>query len=212
MNTRVLYLGLEVPHDLEHNTVVHCPLIKIVPRPIDDRNIKAAFENLHAYTHVIFTSKSAVSIFMDYAAAKGIDGKAIQSKYLIAVGKMTAAKMAAQGIAATIIAEEEMAEGVVTVLEKLDLTNANVFWPHSALSRSVITDWLKDHNIQYCSFPLYDTVANIPKTLPDLDAIDEIVFTSPSTVDAFKAAFKELPEGKKLTCIGPVTKKAMMAR
>jgi uroporphyrinogen-III synthase len=38
---------------------------------------------------------------------------------------------------------------------------------------------------------------------------DEIVFTSPSTVAAFKEIFGALPRGKKLVAIGPITEEAL---
>lgn len=118
---------------------------------------------------------------------------------------MTAAKMAEKGIEASLLAEQETAEGVVNVMETIDLRHANILWPHSAQSRPVISDWLKSRGVAHCSLPLYDTVANIPKHLPDLRGIDEIVFTSPSTVDAFLMAYGSLPKDKKLTSIGPIT-------
>lgn len=197
----ILYLGLEVPEDLKlKNNVIHCPLIKIIPRSLKD------FKNFPSFTHVIFTSKSAVTIFMDNIHHFEID---INNLCRLAVGKMTAAKMAALGIAASHIAEEESGEGMVALMKTLDLSQANIFWPHSAQSRTIITDWLNSNGIAHYSLPLYDTVANIPKILPSLINIDEIVFTSPSTVDAFLLAYGTLPKHKKLTAIGPVTEKRM---
>jgi uroporphyrinogen-III synthase len=52
---------------------------------------------------------------------------------------------------------------------------------------------------------LYETVAQRVEPVPDLRLFDEIVFTSPSTVDAFFEIFGHIPSGKKIVAIGPVT-------
>ena len=57
--------------------------------------------------------------------------------------------------------------------------------------------------------PIYDTRTVQPKVVPDLTKVDEIVFTSPSTVKAFLDVFSEIPQDKKLTTIGPVTEQAL---
>lgn len=200
---QILYLGLEVPEHLSKEQVVHCPLIKIVARPKDDPAIIEAYTQFQDYTHVIFTSKSGVAIFMEYARHFGMTSQEIQSKVYLSVGTQTAAALAAHDIK-SLVAEEETAEGVVTELRKLDLSGASVLWPHSGLSRPIISTWLEQNHIRNCSVVLYDTIANLEK-VPDLKACDEIVFTSPSTVDAFLKLFGTLPKDKTLTCIGPVT-------
>ena len=66
-------------------------------------------------------------------------------------------------------AEDESSEGVVAMLQQMSLEK--VLWPHSALSRRIIADYLgpKCHE-----WVLYDTV----------NVFDEVIVTSPSTVDA----------------------------
>ena len=200
---QILYLGLEVPEHLSKEQVVHCPLIKIVPRPKDDPEIIKAYINFQDYTLVIFTSKSGVAIFMEYARHFGMTQQQIQSKVYLSVGTQTAAALASHGIK-SLIAKEETAEGVVKELRQLDLSGVSVLWPHSGLSRPIISTWLEQNRIRLRSVVLYDTIANLEK-VPDLKTCDEIVFTSPSTIDAFLKLFKTLPKDKTLTCIGPVT-------
>jgi uroporphyrinogen-III synthase len=56
---------------------------------------------------------------------------------------------------------------------------------------------------------LYDTVPQKLEPIPDLNAIDEIVFTSPSTVRAFVEIFRHIPQDKTLTCLGPITQEEL---
>jgi len=202
----ILYLGLEVPDDLADSNVIHCPLITITPRSMQEPEIAQMFTELSAFTHLIFTSKSAVTFFMDYAAARGLENT-LKDKCIIAVGQKTSAKLHSYGITASHIANNETAEGVIEVLETLDLSHAYLLWPHSSLSRPLLIDWMTSQNIRYRDCILYDTIPIRPAPLPDLELCDEIVFTSSSTVDAFLEAYGRIPQNKKLTCIGPVTEK-----
>jgi len=91
----------------------------------------------------------------------------------------------------------------------MDLENAYFFMPRSSSSRPIIVNFFQERQIRYQSCDLYDTVTQILEPRPDLDQIDEIVFTSPSTVRAFIEIFGTLPNGKRLIAIGPVTEEAL---
>ena len=193
---RVLYLGIEVPQRFEAPGLIHYPIIKIVPRPMDTRLLRDFF----FVTHLIFTSKPAVQVFSNY-------GLQVQEKQIIAVGTATASRLAECGMSVAVIAKEETAEGVVAELDKLSLRDAFVLWPHSALARPVISDYLVKRGVKHLELPIYDTLPNLELPLPKLNEIDEIVFTSPSTIDVFLMAYGTIPTNKIFTCIGPVTEK-----
>lgn len=199
---KVLYLGTEVPLYPYSSNFTHYPVIKIVPRPPED--LQSAFAELNRYTHLIFTSKSTVDIFLKYLKFFDLDPNILLKKTILAVGKATA-----QNLPHPIIAQNEQAEGILEELEKLSLQNAYVFWPHSALSRKVIIDYLVKKEIMYRDEIFYDTVANQPGMPPDPNGFDEIIFTSPSTVDHFLAIYKKLPQNAQLTPIGSITKEAL---
>lgn len=198
---KTLYVGLEIPAHLQESSTDHCPLIAIQPRPIADPHVQQVCNRISRYTHVIFTSKSAVSIFFTYI-------KAPFRFIAIAVGSSTAAAIRLRDSDIHIeVASEETAEGVVELLASKDLTDAAILWPHSALSRPLITDHLRSRGIACDACVFYDTYVSHPQEIPNLDSYDEIYFTSPSTIDAFIEVFGNLPEGKVLSCIGPVTER-----
>lgn len=189
---QIWYLGLEIPQHMVD--VVHYPLIEIVPRPKNE--IQHALNLLPNFTHIIFTSKSAAEILKDYN---------LSDKIIYAVGKSTAKKIESLGWGKARIAEVETAEGVIALLEKEDLTHSYIFWPHSALSRENITKWLEQKKIKHTSTVVYDTKAIIPKEIRPLGECEEIIFTSPSTIDAFIGIYKRIPKNIHLTTIGPIT-------
>lgn len=187
---KILYLGTDPSHFKGQN-VLHYPVIKIVPRTID-------ISDLSLYTHIIFTSKNAVKVFFSQVSSLP------PSLKVIAIGKVTA-----EHIQADMIAQEETQEGIINLLKHIDLKNAYIFYPRSSLSRPVLLDFLKSQNIRHAVCDLYDTLPQQPLPLPNFNEIDEIIFTSPSTVDAFLLIFGSLPLDKKLTSIGPITEERL---
>jgi uroporphyrinogen-III synthase len=204
---RILYLGLEVPDELtKEHEVTHLPLIQIVPRPKENPEIRQALDDLAHYTHVLFTSKTAVDLFFSYTN----DFKS--HAFFASVGSKTADRIRSYGFTPSLIAKEETAEGLIEALSSLNLTEAYLFWPHSALSRDILTAWMESHQLRYRATIFYDTLPLIPHNLPQLGDFEEIMFTSPSTVDAFLSAYNSLPKDKIINCIGPITRHHLQKR
>jgi uroporphyrinogen-III synthase len=200
---QTLYLGIDIPPHFHNKKTIHCPLIQVIPR--SNLEINQAFANLEKYTHIIFTSRKGVYIFFDFLQNFEINKDEISHKILISVGKRTAEKLEGFGFKPNLIASEETAEGIIKAISLLDLKNSHFFLPQSSLARRVIANWLKDNEVNYTACQIYDTMPSQPEQLPNLQNFDEIVFTSPSVVDAFITIFGSIPQDKILSCIGPVT-------
>lgn len=205
-----LYVGIEIPPSLKGQRIIHCPLIRIVPRPKENIDVQNAMADFSFYTHLIFTSRSAVNIFFDYAPFFSISIEEIKQKTIIAVGRETASRVSHFG-ASAFVAIDETAEGVIELLKKYQLQNSHFFWPHSALSRPVIDEWLSNKGCRYCSCVLYDTEIVRPQVLPNLNECDKVIFSSPSTIDAFILNFGKLPSDKELICKGPITEQHLLS-
>jgi len=191
---RVLYLGLEPPEEAGY---FHYPVIRTVLRP----DIGSQLSDWGRYTHIILTSKTAARLL----CARNLS---FEGKQLIAVGSATAALLP---YAAT-VAEEATAEGVVATIEALKLKNPLFFWPRSALARPVVSDYLRRAGHPFREAVFYDTLPQRPAPLPDLEQFDKILFTSPSTVEAFFNLAEKIPETVVLEAIGPVTERALQKR
>jgi uroporphyrinogen-III synthase len=200
---KILYLGLDPTRFSHAGTLVHYPLIRIQPRPWE--SLRDSFRAHATWTHILFTSQTSVSIFFAVCLVM----KITPCSHFIAVGKATQAKLQEQGAFQITCAENECAEGVVDVLKSMDLKNAHLFFPHSALSRTTIVDFLKENGISHSEAILYEPQPQEIAPRPKIQEFDEIVFTSPSVVDAYISIFGPLPVGKRLTAIGPITQKRM---
>jgi uroporphyrinogen-III synthase len=183
----ILYLGLDpsrYPRKVFHYPVIRTVLIE----RLDVSKVDFA-------THFLFTSRSAVKHWFRRFSVKG---------EVLAIGAATAAALREQGIEAR-VAPSATQEGMIELLETMELAHAYLFWPRSASARSVIEEYLTRRKVPFCALDLYETKEQQLKPVPDLNEFDEIVFTSPTTVEAFLKIFGILPRDKKLTPIGPVT-------
>ncbi len=205
MKKTVLYLGLDCPKDTEHHAYIHFPVIDIVPRNPHSPEIRNTIQTLDLFTHLIFTSKTTVNIFFDYLQIYGRTQVELAAKTIICVGQGTAKQLHQKGRTAQIIAHEETAEGIIKELHRLPLANALFLWPHSALSRNLLSDYFSEKQIQLHECIIYDTVPKKIHGFPPKQYFDEILFTSPSTVDAFLKNFGYFPLDKILKGIGPIT-------
>ncbi len=208
-----LYLGTD-PSEFEargnaKGHLIHYPVIKIVPRALNHPEIKQAFDDVQDYTHLIFTSKNAVKIFMDNLKLLQCDVNGLAHRTVIAIGEVTAAHLSANRLPPQYTSVVETQEGVVQLLKTLNLDDAYIFLPRSSLSRPVLANYFQECQIRYQACDLYDTISQVVQPKPNLDQIDEIVFTSPSTVKAFIEIFGVLPRGKKCLAIGPITEQAL---
>ena len=200
---RQLYLGLNPSNYLTTDLLTHVPLIKIVPAPLSA--VAESFKTFAHYTHILITSQSTIPFLLLYLKSLDLKIYEGQEKTFLAVGKTTAKALKEVGIFVDSTPPEETSEGLISLFQQLDLQNAHLFWPHSALSRPVIRTYLLEKNIKFTECFLYTTETNYPAQLPKLTEFDEIIFTSPSTVDAFLQIFGSLPISKILTPIGKIT-------
>ncbi|MFT4552460.1 MAG: uroporphyrinogen-III synthase [Chlamydiales bacterium] len=203
---KILYLGLDPSRYKAQGDIHHFPVIHIVARSGNSLEVLDSFKDVPLYTHMVFTSRNAARIFFETHKELNC-GDISKNCIIIAVGKATASLLVKLGFSPNITAISETAEGVVQALSQIDLSSAFCFWPHSSLSRPLISDFFLKEKIRFKECSLYDTLPVKAEKIPDLKEFKEIIFTSPSTVDAFLQIFPKVPEGIKITPIGPVTEK-----
>ena len=181
---QILYLGLD-PSRYEYvGELTHFPIIQTVPLLLEDVDVRDV-------THLLFTSPTAVSYWPF----------SFDEKVLIAIGGGTAAKLNRP----CLVAPHATQEGVVELLKSMDLSDAFILWPRSTRSRVCLERYFEEKKVKARIVDLYETKTLPQSQLPNLSMFDEIVFTSPSTVDAFFSLFNLIPGEIKLTPIGPVT-------
>ncbi|HLB53364.1 MAG TPA: uroporphyrinogen-III synthase [Chlamydiales bacterium] len=195
---KCLYLGLDPPPHVFHYPV-------ICTERIDSPFVAEANLQWEKMTHLIFTSKRAVTYWEEMRPLRG-------DKVCIAIGPGTGDELKKRGIQ-PLIAPYATQEGVIAVIEEVEKKEKDsfFFYPHSLGARPLLAEYLAKRGVRYLEFSLYRTLLQRKEPVPNPFDFDEIVFTSPSTVDGFLAIFGSLPKGPRLTSIGPITRAKLIA-
>lgn len=217
---RVLYTGLRVPPRERWplgEEWLGVPFIEVVAGDVCRcPSIQRAFLRVPQYTHLIFTSITAVELFCRFLPFFDYDIKDCGHLQLLAVGRGTAAAAQRLGLPLAKCAQQETAEGVVELISSDSHSlsqEAYFFWPHAAGARDVISSYLNRRALRLCECILYDTTVNWAAAQLDLTLFDAIFFTSPSTVDAFWQLFPEqkIPPHLEWRTQGPITAQHLAA-
>lgn len=207
---KVLYLGTDPSHYVDEQAIiVHFPLIRILPRDFSEFKIQSQFEDLCEYTHFLLTSKHAVHIFIQALRAYGFSLESLLDKKFLAIGPSTAEALQFYGINHIQQSKNSTQEGMMDLLDQLECEQAYFFYPRSSKARPVLSYYLRVRKLRHQVCDLYDTLDQEGSLLPPLEKFDEIVFTSPSTVEAFCKLGMEIPEHITLKAIGPITKASL---
>ncbi|NNM43207.1 MAG: uroporphyrinogen-III synthase, partial [Chlamydiae bacterium] len=211
MNT-ILYLGTDPSHFLAKGKVIHCPVIRLVPKEKFDGPFLRAWEDLEKYTHIIFTSKNAVHFFFEIGEKIFQKKIALSEKKLLSIGPATSHALERRGYTLFLEAQESTQEGMAASLRHLDLTGSYIFYPRSSQARLHLSSFLVELGVKHQICDLYDTISDLSRS-EELSSFvkesDEIIFTSPSTVKAFFEMYGSPPPTKKITVIGPITQEAL---
>ncbi len=192
---KILYLGTDPSRYPKQ--VFHLPLIHIRPLSLP-ASIRDDFDQL---THVLLTSPNAARLLMAQVE--------LGRKKVLAIGKGTARILQEKGMECDAIAPTPTQEGIIELLEGLSIEGKYLLYPRSSIARPLLANYLKERGWKHQTADLYETIYLKPNPLPLLQEFEEIVFTSPSTVRAFFALYKDIPKEIKQTCIGPITQRAL---
>lgn len=182
---KTLYLGLRCPDPAYY----HRPIIEIVSLP-------CSLEKASQANTWLFTSITAIELFFKQYT------DLYRPQKVLCTGETSKNFLKKYGLNA-VSPENESAEGLLPLFGEDD----KVFWPHSKLSCSLISEHLQN---RLESAVLYTTETK--NTRFSYEAFEELFFTSPSCVQAFLDIFGALPTNKKLITQGHVTKKFLQTK
>lgn len=190
MNT--LFTGLTPPD----NDCIHTPLIEIVPVD-DDTALRSALSRLADYDYLLFTSRYAVAVVVQYTAVIP------QSIKIVSIGSTTTTALQVAGFNDIIQVERDNSYGIIEWFR--NQLRGRVLMPRSNIALNIIPDGLRLLGFEVDIVTAYKNRMPPHPRKVDLREIDRIVFTSPSTIDNFIRLYGALPKGKDIVTRGPIT-------
>ncbi len=201
---------------------IYFPVIEI--RPMEDNvALEKAFDQLHHYAWVVFTSVNAVDVIFDVIArrvlfpTKQSPVHQDMTPKVAAIGPKTAEALEMYGLKPDLIPSEFKAEGVLAALGGSSVKGQRFLIPRAKVAREVIPDKLREQMAEVTVATAYENVrpsADLErvKKLLEEKKIAAVTFTSSSTVHNFveilgQKEYKNLMSGVNVACIGPVTAK-----
>jgi uroporphyrinogen-III synthase len=185
---KTLYLGIDPQFFKSDNYVIHYPVIKLVPRDIK--------EEIGLFTYCLLTSKNSLQFLKKHVDVKDLK--------CISIGPSTSLSLKEEGIKPFLECVTHTQEGMIEEIRRLS-KKSSFLYPRSSRARPFLASFLEKEGYAYQILDLYDTISQKPEIKISLAEIDEIVFTSPSTVEGFFEIYPQVPEGIKVTFQGPVT-------
>ena len=188
-----LYTGAVCPDP----TYLHTPLIEIVGLD-DDSEIRTAAASLQTFDYLLFTSRFAVKYWAE-------SGGGFDVKTIVSIGATTTATLREMGVEVTI--HQPKKDDSYGVIDWFSTQNkGRVLIPRSNLALPIIPDGLRALDFDVTTVTAYINRMPANPIKVDLDDIDKIIFTSPSTVDNFVKLYGGIPKGKEIAARGVVTK------
>lgn len=171
---RTLYTGITCP-DL---TYIHTPLIEISPIPF-------SLPDLSRFDYLLFTSRHAVRAF--FSGELRVES---QLK-LVSIGPTTTAALRDAGLTAITQVPQDDSPGVIDYFSRQP--RGRVLIPRSDLALPIIPNGLRRLGFEVETLTVYRTAYPRHVRRVNLNNIQRVVFTSPSTVDNFIRTYGSLP-------------------
>ena len=200
---RILLPGTH-PEKYRHlGTIIHRPFIKLVP--IEDYTAADnVLKDLVGYDWIVFTSTNGVKFFFERLNAIGLDARALSSNRVAAIGSTTAEVLRDFGVLADMQPKLESSAGLLEEFDKIGIKGKKVLLVKPQVGSPVLLERLTEAGAEVEIVVVYKNIEIEPEPT-DFDYIDQILFTSASTVRAFIKRFKTVPSEPKVYCLGQPT-------
>lgn len=184
--------------------ITHTPLIRI-EKIANNKKLQTSLAEISTFDWIIFTSRYGVRYFFEALIDQGLDARILATLKIASVGKTTSAELLKYNIRPDVESPTESAEGLVAFFEKEKLIGQRILLPRSDKGLKYLSSSLEKQGNSIEDVPVYTNEANLEAEKTDLSLFQKIVFTSPSSVDAFISLYGEFPAAAQLIARGKTT-------
>jgi uroporphyrinogen III methyltransferase/synthase len=196
--------------------VLELPALRVVP--LDPAPLREALDRVTEYDWIIFTSQNAVALLWESLRVAGRDARWLAGRRIACVGRSTADTLLARGVAADVVPDRFVAEGVLEAFdERDDVRGTRVLYVAAENARDVLPDGLTERGCRVDVVPVYRTSgdgagAGALREALAAGRVDAVTFASASAVRGFiEAVGADLARRAPAVSIGPVTSDAVKA-
>ena len=198
---RVLLLG-NYPERYTHlGTIVHRQIIECVGADNTDSD---TLRNSGKYNWIVFTSGNGIKFFFKKLFTLGLDTRIFANTKFAVIGKASGERLMEFGIKADLCAAVESSKGLLDAFAKVEVSGKSILLPQAEVSSEELPNGLSDRGAKVDILAVYKTIEKEIDNV-DLDYIDQILFTSGSTVKAFSKKFGTVPDHIQALCLGGPT-------
>jgi len=198
-------------------TVIEYPVIRVEPME-DYHFLHNVLNQIEEYHWLVFTSVNGVNIFFDQLKLWKKDIRCLTGLKFAVVGTATQKALEQKGIYADYVPEQFTTSHLCNGLIKIVGRDEKLLLLRSEIASQELSGGLRQSGITFDEVTMYKTLENRidHSELPDLldkNLIDYVIFTSPSTVQAYVSIIGEeriKNSSAGCICIGPVTEKAVV--
>ncbi len=189
-----LYTGTQSPNP----SYIHTPLIEIC-KAQNQAALKQAAKQVEQYNYLLFTSRYAVQHWAEHCNISQLRAKPI----IVSIGNSTTQALQLSGAQNIEQVEHDNSYGVAQWFAKQP--RGRVLIPRSNLALPIIPNKLTELNFSVDTVIAYENRMPQQPHKVDLNTIERIIFTSPSTINNFIKLYGTLPLSKQLIARGIVT-------
>ncbi len=205
----ILYTGTNPQKYQSLGNLIDFPMIKIKGLNLSTKIKSKLIKDTETADMVLITSRFGVHYYFNILKEKKFDIDRLKNKKFIVIGKDTAQALREAGVEPSLISQGEYSKSLAEELKKnLSLKGKKIIFPRSSLSNPYLKKNLQKNGAKITEYKIYDNVMPPKKPLPK-EGIQEVIFTSPSTVKNFLKSYGTIPSSWKIIAKGPVTLNAL---
>ena len=196
----ILLLGNHPQRYAHLGTIVHRQIIQCVESDNTEQT-NQTLQNAGKYDWIVFTSGNGIKFFFKKLYALGLDARIFSNTKFAVIGQASGDRLLGFGIKADICSAVESSEGLLEEFSNIEVAGLSILLPQAEVSSEKLPEGLSKNDAQVDKLNVYKTIETEIEDI-DLDYINQILFTSGSTIRAFVKKFGAVPKHIQALCLG----------
>lgn len=197
---KILLVGNHPERYAHLGVIVHRPIIQCVESDSSEQANQILL-NAGKVDWIVFTSGNGITYFFKKLYELGLDGRLFANTKFAVIGQASGQRLMDFGIKADLCAALESSKGLLDAFGTVNVADRSILLPQAEVSSEELPDGLIRNGAKVEKLPVYKTIETEIDDV-DMDYINQILFTSGSTVRAFVKKFGSIPNHIQALCLG----------